>query len=259
MRHECFCRCYLQHRGNGTQAAIAAGYKRSNASDTACKLLKRPEIQARLAELRAESAVLDQLQIEHVLLETYNLLSSNLAHFAEWNEEGEVERWTPTHALTTSQQRQIRRLKSRKTTRTVTRTRKLGRGPDAPTETETQTTIEHHMELELHDKKGLLALLREMLADRKADINEVFRKMFVGFSPGNPGRLVGPVRSLLHELTRPGAFWAEGLTQEQRARVLALMEPVARELATLNTHQALPGETDTKNGSSKVVSSSHPQ
>ncbi|MEX2614892.1 MAG: terminase small subunit [Alphaproteobacteria bacterium] len=55
-RHELFCREYVR-RPVGSAAAIAAGYGADNAAAQACRLLARPEIQARIAALRDEVAV----------------------------------------------------------------------------------------------------------------------------------------------------------------------------------------------------------
>ena len=50
-RHERFCREYVR-RPVGRAAALAAGYGESNAAAQACRLLARPDIQLRIAELR---------------------------------------------------------------------------------------------------------------------------------------------------------------------------------------------------------------
>lgn len=54
-KHELFCRNYAV-MASGSQAARTAGYAYRTAKWQAMRLLKRPEIQARLAERRAEIA-----------------------------------------------------------------------------------------------------------------------------------------------------------------------------------------------------------
>lgn len=60
-KHERFCQEYLVDF-NATQAAIRAGYSKKTAGSQAHDLLKKPEIQARLAELKGEIA--ERLRIE---------------------------------------------------------------------------------------------------------------------------------------------------------------------------------------------------
>lgn len=60
-RHELFCQSFCISL-NGTQAAKAAGFAEASANITACKLLKRDDIQVRIGELRAET--ISQLGID---------------------------------------------------------------------------------------------------------------------------------------------------------------------------------------------------
>jgi len=57
-KHEAFCRKY-NARGNATEAARDAGYSYENSASQGYRLLKKPEIQARLAELAAQDAEAD--------------------------------------------------------------------------------------------------------------------------------------------------------------------------------------------------------
>ena len=57
-QHEVFCRAYVGS-GNATEAARKADYSWETAANQAYRLLKRPEIQARVAELTAERAADD--------------------------------------------------------------------------------------------------------------------------------------------------------------------------------------------------------
>jgi phage terminase small subunit len=52
-KHQSFCEFYMVS-GNATEAARAAGYAHDNAAGQGYRLLKRPEIQARLDEMTAE-------------------------------------------------------------------------------------------------------------------------------------------------------------------------------------------------------------
>lgn len=54
-RQELFCRCYVL-RPVGSWAAVEAGYEPRGAGVQACRLLDRPAIRARIAELRAQVA-----------------------------------------------------------------------------------------------------------------------------------------------------------------------------------------------------------
>jgi phage terminase small subunit len=48
-----FCEHYVANGGNGSQAAIAAGYERKSARQQACRLMGREDIQAYINELAA--------------------------------------------------------------------------------------------------------------------------------------------------------------------------------------------------------------
>ncbi|MEX2615632.1 MAG: terminase small subunit [Alphaproteobacteria bacterium] len=85
-RHELFCREYVR-RPVGSAAAIAAGYGEDNAAGQACRLLARPDIQARIAALREEvaarqvadsNAVLARLQSIYELALEQNQLNTAL-------------------------------------------------------------------------------------------------------------------------------------------------------------------------------------
>ena len=69
-RHERFCREYIIDY-IGTQAAIRAGYKSSNARDQASTLLTKPDILARVRELQQEQMERLALNADMVVLETF--------------------------------------------------------------------------------------------------------------------------------------------------------------------------------------------
>lgn len=60
---ELFARAYISNYGNATQAAIDAGYDRSNASNQGSRLRSNAEVRARIKEL---SAPLDQATQERM-------------------------------------------------------------------------------------------------------------------------------------------------------------------------------------------------
>lgn len=69
-RHERFCREYIIDY-IGTQAAIRAGYKSSNARDQSSTLLTKPDILARVRELQQEQMERLALNADMVVLETF--------------------------------------------------------------------------------------------------------------------------------------------------------------------------------------------
>lgn len=69
-KQEKFCLEYLIDR-NGTRAAIRAGYGEAGAGVTACRMLKKPNIIARVRELQAEEADRLSLTADAVLMEIW--------------------------------------------------------------------------------------------------------------------------------------------------------------------------------------------
>lgn len=55
LKHEAFARHYLENGGNATEAAKEAGYSPRRAAQTGYDLKQRPEIQARVDQLRDEA------------------------------------------------------------------------------------------------------------------------------------------------------------------------------------------------------------
>jgi phage terminase small subunit len=73
-KEERFCREYVVDY-NGTQAAIRAGYKESDAANRATRLLKKAEVSARIRELQQEVAdrlAMSQAYVITQLVQTYN-------------------------------------------------------------------------------------------------------------------------------------------------------------------------------------------
>lgn len=69
-KQEKFCREYMVDR-NGTQAAIRAGYGEAGAGVAACRMLKKPNVLARVRELQAEEADRLSLSADAVLMEIW--------------------------------------------------------------------------------------------------------------------------------------------------------------------------------------------
>jgi phage terminase small subunit len=65
-RYEAFCRSYAADP-NASAAAMAAGYSDDSSEKQGWRLLQRPEIVARIAELRAERAARDSLSLPALL------------------------------------------------------------------------------------------------------------------------------------------------------------------------------------------------
>lgn len=75
-RREAFCQEYLKDL-NGTQAAIRAGYSRKTAGVQAGAILKRPDVKARVEELKAERAKRCGVEADAVLLELAKIAFSD--------------------------------------------------------------------------------------------------------------------------------------------------------------------------------------
>ena len=69
-KQERFCLEYLIDR-NGTRAAIRAGYGEAGAGVAACRMLKKPNILARVRELQAEEADRLSLSADAVTMEIW--------------------------------------------------------------------------------------------------------------------------------------------------------------------------------------------
>lgn len=81
-KQEQFCLEYRKHEGNGTLAAIAAGYSERTAGQQAARLLKNVNIQKRIKEL-ADDAVRKQI----ISLDKRAMLLSKIAS----NDEADVQ------------------------------------------------------------------------------------------------------------------------------------------------------------------------
>jgi phage terminase small subunit len=83
-RYTCFARAYVfTHQGNGTKAAIAAGYSPKSAHSQASTLLKNPKVRARIEEMQARAAAKIELNPNSVVQELAKLGFSNMGDFVD--------------------------------------------------------------------------------------------------------------------------------------------------------------------------------
>ncbi len=86
-RQRCFVREYLVDL-NGAQAARRAGYAEGNADKTACRLLKKPEIAALVAQGREQRAAKRQISADRVMEELGRMAFADIRRFIDWGPEG---------------------------------------------------------------------------------------------------------------------------------------------------------------------------
>lgn len=82
-----FCHQYLIDL-NGTQAAIRAKYAKNSAHVEASRLLRKANIQDRIAELRLARAKRTKSSQDEVIHELQKVAYGNIAHFATINDDG---------------------------------------------------------------------------------------------------------------------------------------------------------------------------
>ena len=68
-QHEKFCWEYIKLRDNGKQAYLAVYGQVKGAAQNAVKLLQKPDIQARLAEIRAATAKRNEVSVDSLVAE----------------------------------------------------------------------------------------------------------------------------------------------------------------------------------------------
>lgn len=73
LKRKLFADAYLANGGNATQAAIAAGLSAKSAGQTGNRMLKHPQVAARVAELQQKVAEKFELNTERVLQELSRL------------------------------------------------------------------------------------------------------------------------------------------------------------------------------------------
>lgn len=94
-RERLFCHEYVRLHGNGTQAAIAAGYSQASAAELASRLLRKIKIRALIEELNKRLLTRVDSSAESVLRELRLVAGSRLAEV--FDAEGNVkpiEQWS---------------------------------------------------------------------------------------------------------------------------------------------------------------------
>lgn len=87
-KRERFCQEYIIDL-NGTQAAIRAGFAPRNASSTAYKLLRDPEVSARIQELNAQRSLRTEISADRVLQELAVVGFANITNYMQLDEDGQ--------------------------------------------------------------------------------------------------------------------------------------------------------------------------
>ena len=83
-----FCHEYIANLGNGKQAAIAAGYASNSAKVTASKLLTKPNLVAKIEELRDKLTAKSTKTAEDIRKELEYLAFSRITDVVSVNESG---------------------------------------------------------------------------------------------------------------------------------------------------------------------------
>ena len=140
LKQERFCQEYLVD-GNGTQAAIRAGYSEASAREQASENLRKPNIAARLEFLESERLAALKITQEAVLRQTARLAMSDMRDY--YTEDGRIKR---VEELDDAAAAAITGIK-------VTKRRTYEESDGEPPE------YEEVVEFKLADKKGPLELL----------------------------------------------------------------------------------------------------
>lgn len=148
-KQERFCRAYVANNGNGTQAAIAAGYSAQSAKYIAFDTLAIPAIQARLKALTAKALARFDTEGDRVLQELVIIGLADIADYIEF-EDGKPVKVKPFDQMPFGATRAIKRLKER---RTLVET--LGAKEDQAETKVYNSTIE----IEFHSKESALEQL----------------------------------------------------------------------------------------------------
>lgn len=141
---------------NGTQAAIRSGYAASGAATEARRLLANAQIQAIIAQKRADLSTNTGVTVQRVVQEAARLGFSDMREVAEWSHDHGV-RFKASDELSDDAARSIMSVKSKTTRRTD------------EDENEFETV---ELEVKLYPKEPALTLLAKhlgMLKDPKAD------------------------------------------------------------------------------------------
>ncbi len=196
-------------RGNGTQAAIAAGYAPRSAAVQAHALLRRPRIQQALAARCAKA----DITADRVLEKLRRVAFSDMGDVADWNADG--VRVIPHDQLSEDARRTLDEIVEHTTRRITTRRTKAHGKPGEPgfvPEGEVETvTEERQTRVKLHDKIAALVTLSKYLGLLKDRSDEPERPLFPkGFFEakvlGHVNRIKGflPEDTVLETTATPG-------------------------------------------------------
>ena len=179
-KQERFCRAYVANNGNGSKAAIVAGYSQDTARGTAYENLSKPAIAARIKALTTKSLARFEADADRI---TQELIIIGLANVADYMdvEEGKPVRVKPFEDMPPGATRAIKRIKER---RTLVETR---HSSDGQTET---TYYDSVIELEFHSKESALALLA---------------KKYGSLTPADPEADKGGINIHIHQATKETA------------------------------------------------------
>jgi len=146
IKQEAFCSEYLVDL-NATQAAIRAGYSKKTAGSQGFDLLKKPEIEARIAELMAVRGKRTEITADRVVQELAKIAFATMRAFVNVDEFGQ-----PQIDLSGTDDDQLDALAE---VQTETVVEQSGRGDQK------QTDVIRKTKIKLHDKLGALRELAE--------------------------------------------------------------------------------------------------
>jgi phage terminase small subunit len=148
-KQEAFILEYLKDL-NATQAAIRAGYSPKAAAETGYANLRKPQIQAALAERLADLMATKGIEADHVLEELRRVAFSDMRDFASWGPDHVT--LVASDQLTDEQARAVKKVKLTETSTTIVQ--KDG---------SERTTSRRQIELELYEKLTALDKLGQYL------------------------------------------------------------------------------------------------
>lgn len=113
-QQERFCHEYLATPDlNATKAAIAAGYAKNSASQTASRLLSLDKVERRITALMSERAMRTQITQDRVLTELAAIGFTNFTELAMWDED--TLSFIPSIDLSEAAQRSVKSVKVKRT------------------------------------------------------------------------------------------------------------------------------------------------
>lgn len=112
-KHEQFCQLYIKTL-NATQSYIGAGYSPNGANTSASKLLANPNIQTRIAELRDEVALRNEIEQDDLTQALAKVAFADIGHY--FDKDGEIIR--NLHELPKHHRQALKTFKHKTTTYT---------------------------------------------------------------------------------------------------------------------------------------------